>query len=115
MDIETKSDRKSSTQGQQGIALIAALFVLLILTLLGLAMLMTSATEVMISNNYRSSKAAFYSAEAGTEEARLRLGSTFSGTLAGLLSDESQADTRVVYIISNASIDPTNNSSSNPY
>ena len=50
-----------------------AMFALLILTLIGLAMLTRATTEVLINDNFKRSKTTFLTAEAGTEEARFRL------------------------------------------
>ena len=52
--------------------MIVAIFALLILSLIGLAMLTRATTEVLINDNFKRSKT-FLTAEAGTEEARYRL------------------------------------------
>jgi Tfp pilus assembly protein PilX len=62
----------------RGSVLIAGLLVVLLLSILGLAAMMTTATELKISGNDRSAKRVFYTAEAGTEDARSRLQSVGS-------------------------------------
>ncbi|MCI0623897.1 MAG: pilus assembly PilX N-terminal domain-containing protein [Acidobacteria bacterium] len=99
-----------------GIALMVALFALLILSLIGVAMLTRATTEVLISDNFKRSKGAYFNAEAGTEEARFRLTPAAAGNRIDTLfpSDGTEANT-VVYIRANTSIVPTNQSSSNLY
>ncbi len=100
---------------ERGIALLASLFVLMLLTILALAMMLAATTETMINQNFRQSKNAFYAAEGGLEEARLRL--SLPGDppgIAGLLTNLNYKYT-AVYIRADSSINPTNNSSSNPY
>ncbi len=52
---------------QRGIVLIVSLMILAVLSVLGLAFLMTAQTEDAIATNYRNHTAAFYAAEAGVE------------------------------------------------
>ncbi len=52
---------------QRGVVLVVALLVLTVLSVLGLAFLMTAQTEDAIATNYRNHTAAFYAAEAGVE------------------------------------------------
>ncbi|MGH7480096.1 MAG: PilX N-terminal domain-containing pilus assembly protein [Candidatus Methylomirabilales bacterium] len=54
-------------KGQRGIVLIIAMLVMAILSILGLAFLMTAQTEEAIAANYRNHTVAFYAAEAGVE------------------------------------------------
>lgn len=58
---------------ERGTILVAGLLVIVLLTILGLAGMMNTGTELKISSNDRSAKEAFYAAEAGVEEARSRL------------------------------------------
>jgi Tfp pilus assembly protein PilX len=58
---------------QRGFVLVAGLMVVFVLTLLSLAAMMTTGTELKMAANDRSIKEAFYIAEAGAEEARSRL------------------------------------------
>ena len=57
-------------RSEEGIALLVALFSLLILSSIGLALLTRATTEVLINDNFKRSRAAFFTAEAGVEEVR---------------------------------------------
>jgi hypothetical protein len=63
--------RKAGATGawrrQDGAALITSLFILVVLTFIGLQAILTSSTEVILSANYKRSKEAFYSAEGALE------------------------------------------------
>ncbi len=61
---------------QKGLVLIITLSLLAILTLTGTIVINSVNTDIKISSNFRTSKQAFYAAEAGTEEARERLSLT---------------------------------------
>src|SRR5882724_8657166 len=52
---------------ERGIALVVALLVMTLLTALGMALMLTSQTETMISANYRDSMEGEYVADAGIE------------------------------------------------
>lgn len=60
---------------EKGTALLVALIMLLLLTLIGLAAITTSNIEVQISGNQRLSNTAIYSAEAAIESIRLEVNS----------------------------------------
>lgn len=70
MRLQRKIRRKSE---QSGIALLLAIFVLLLVCVVGIAMLAASGTETSLSGNYRSSTAVYYAALSGLEEGRSRL------------------------------------------
>jgi hypothetical protein len=53
--------------GDRGAALITALMAMLLLTALGLALVLSTTTEMMIAGNYRNGQEALYAAEAGIE------------------------------------------------
>ena len=66
----TSSTGTSSTRhprGEQGIALIVALLSIMLMTALGMALMLTSQTETLISANYRDSMEGEYVADAGIE------------------------------------------------
>ena len=66
----TSSTGTSSThhpRGEQGIALIVALLSIMLMTALGMALMLTSQTETLISANYRDSMEGAYVADAGIE------------------------------------------------
>ena len=61
----TRSSRHP--RGEQGIALIVALLSITLMTALGMALMLTSQTETLISANYRDSMEGEYVADAGLE------------------------------------------------
>jgi Tfp pilus assembly protein PilX len=63
----------SVLKDERGAALITGLLFVLVLTILSIAAMMSTATELKIVANDRSSKQVFYAAEAGLEDARSRL------------------------------------------
>jgi hypothetical protein len=58
---------------EKGIALITVMLMLIVLTVLSITMFNTSTVESLISHNYRTSKEAFYAADAGIQDAINRL------------------------------------------
>jgi Tfp pilus assembly protein PilX len=58
---------------ESGIALLIAIFVLLLISVVGIALIVSSGTESALAGNYRSSTGVYYAALAGLEEARGRL------------------------------------------
>ncbi|MCI0484307.1 MAG: PilX N-terminal domain-containing pilus assembly protein [candidate division NC10 bacterium] len=64
---------------QRGIVLVIAMLVMAILSILGLAFLMTAQTEDAIATNYRNHTAAFYAAEAGVESGIVSLRGLLGG------------------------------------
>jgi hypothetical protein len=69
--------------GQDGIALVIALIMLLVLSLIGISSVDTSIFETKISGNERAGSAAFYSAEGGIDVGvdRLPVTTAYSGTI----------------------------------
>jgi hypothetical protein len=68
-----KKNRKTSRRPQEGIALLIAIFVLLLISVVAIALLVSSGTETALGANYRTSSTVYYAAIAGLEEARGRL------------------------------------------
>jgi hypothetical protein len=68
-----KRNRKTSRSPQGGIALLIAIFVLLLISVVAIALLVSSGTETALGANYRTSSTVYYAAIAGLEEARGRL------------------------------------------
>ena len=67
-------DRKFGTgRAQAGSALLIAIFALLLISVVGIALLLSTGTDTALAGNYRTSTAAYYAAVAGLEEARGRL------------------------------------------
>jgi len=58
---------------EAGVALLLSIFVLLAISVVGIAMILASGTESALAGNYRASTSAYYAATAGLEEARSRL------------------------------------------
>lgn len=58
---------------EAGIALLIAIFVLLLISVVAIAVVVSSGTESALTGNYRSSTGVYYAALAGVEEARARL------------------------------------------
>src|SRR5690349_4500666 len=63
----------SGRRSQRGIALLIAIFVLLLISVVAIALLVSSGTETALGANYRASSTVYYAALAGLEEARGRL------------------------------------------
>jgi hypothetical protein len=67
-----EKDRKTR-RPEDGIALLIAIFVLLLISVVAIALLVSSGTETALGANYRTSSTVYYAAIAGLEEARGRL------------------------------------------
>jgi len=63
-------------RNEKGAVLVVGLFIILVLAILSVAAMMSTGTELTIASNDRSTKEAFYVAEAGSEEGRARLQAT---------------------------------------
>jgi len=123
--MRTREKRKP----QRGVALVLAIFALLLLSAIGLAMLFSSDTETTISVNYRDKQAAIYGALAGLQEARDRIhpltGDLGPGLAGGLsivpTALPSTSAASVLYLINPAPGEtvapwlPTINGKTNPY
>lgn len=68
-----KTGLQPRRRSQEGIALLIAIFVLLLISVVAIALLVSSGTETALGANYRSSSTVYYAALAGLEEARGRL------------------------------------------
>jgi Tfp pilus assembly protein PilX len=68
-----RSAHRSSRKQEAGVALLLSIFVLLAISVVGIAMILASGTESALAGNYRTSTSAYYAATAGLEEARGRL------------------------------------------
>jgi hypothetical protein len=69
--------RRDHRGGQSGTALIIALLMLLIMTLLGLSLINTTTFETIVAGNERARVEAFYAAEAGLHRALFQLPDTY--------------------------------------
>lgn len=68
-----KAKSRKSRKQEKGVALLISIFVLLIISAVGLAMVFATATESSLAGNYKLSTTARYAAMAGLEEARGRM------------------------------------------
>ena len=64
---------RSRQKREEGVALLIAIFVLLLVCVIGIALIVSSGTESALAGNYRSATGAYYAALAGLEEGRGRL------------------------------------------
>ena len=82
-----KTIRRCRTQA--GIALLISIFVLLLISVVAIALIVSSGTESALAGNYRASTGSYYAALAGLEEARERLlpknANSFSKTAPGFI------------------------------
>src|SRR3977135_3077685 len=72
---------KKPKTSQQGIALIFALLVLLLISAVLMGMVMMSNTETNVSANFRDEQTAFFASKAGIEEIRDRMRASATDTL----------------------------------
>src|SRR5437667_226152 len=72
--IEMRLRRTTRKRRQEaGIALLIAIFILLLIGVVAIALVVSSGTESALAGNYRSSTNVYYAAVAGLEEVRARL------------------------------------------
>src|SRR5580700_9362167 len=71
--VRRRMDSKTRRSSENGIALLIAIFVLLLISVVAIALLVSSGTETALGANYRTSSTVYYAAIAGLEEARGRL------------------------------------------
>jgi hypothetical protein len=69
----SQTNAKNSRRNERGAALLIAIFSLLLISAVAIALILMAGTESSISANYKSSLQAFYNAKAGVEEGRGRL------------------------------------------
>jgi len=65
--------RIQTKRTEDGIALLISIFILLLISVVAIALIVSSGTESSLAGNYRSSTSVYYAALAGLEEARGRL------------------------------------------
>lgn len=114
---------KRNRRSERGIALLIAIFALLLISGMAMAMVMMSSTETSIAANYKSTSQAFYAAYAGLEEGRTRMWQNFPGSIAAAwyapqpIGGPVPVGT-VMYILNPAVgevVNPLNNVATNPY
>lgn len=103
---------------QRGVALLLAVFGLLLISGLAISLILAAGTESSIVGNYRGSTQAFYAAYSGIEEARGRLSKAnpdYFGTFVAPYGTVLGVD-QVRYVLTTSeTVDPTNLLPSNPY
>src|SRR2546430_295416 len=68
-----KQRRVRNSKSEEGIALLISIFVLLLISVVAIALIVSSGTESALAGNYRSSTGVYNAAIAGLEEVRARL------------------------------------------
>ena len=67
------TSHRKQTESESGVALLIAIFVLLLVSVVGISLIVASGGESSLEGNYRSSASAYLAGTAGLEEARGRL------------------------------------------
>lgn len=98
---ELMTKRTAKNSGEQGVALIIALFALLLLSAIGLGLMYSSTTETSVNANFRDKQIATYAALSGALEARDRL-QPANGDIAAPAGLPSTSAANVIYIINPA-------------
>ena len=70
MKVQGTNQKRPS---EAGIALLISIFVLLLISVVAIALIVSSGTESALAGNYRNATGVYYAALAGLEEARGRL------------------------------------------
>src|SRR5258706_1908547 len=82
---------------ERGVAMLIAIFALLLISVVAIALIVSSGTDSALASNYRTSASAYYSSLAGIEEARWRLLGTNANPI--VLPATPMGLANVVYII----------------
>jgi hypothetical protein len=124
MNLRRKSIKRRSDAGA---AMLIAIFALLLISVIAIALIVSSGTETALAKNYRTSTSAYYAGLAGLEEARGRLlwrNPNYVNNANGIpgympaSGNPSMALSQVLYILNPAGdeiVNPTDLSGSNPY
>ena len=98
----------NNLKNTQGIALVAALILMAVLSVIGATVLTATSTEIAISGNYRRGIEAFYLAESGIAEGRARLRGDLTSNPRFIKDPVNNYDARwSAYILTSASWKPT--------
>jgi hypothetical protein len=85
----SKATKLGVRRTEAGIALLISIFILLLISVVAIALIVSAGTESALAGNYRSSTGVYYAALAGVEEVRSRLGTkspdSFKNTDPGFL------------------------------
>lgn len=96
------SNKLRHKKSEQGVALLIALFVLLLVSAVAMALVAGAGSETMLASNYRNSSNAFYAAAAGIEEGRGRLVASNPNALPALMVPTPFALGNATYIVNPA-------------
>ena len=82
-----KTKKRIGRSHEQGVALVAAILTLLLISAITAGIIILSNTETNTSTNFKDEQRAYFSAKAGIEEARDRLRTAATNTDCGLVAD----------------------------
>jgi hypothetical protein len=110
---------KCQSNSECGVALVIAIFSLMLISVVATALVLTAGTQSAIKSNYKSAMHAFYDAKAGLEEARGRLWASNPDAITNCVFQGGPMPVvRVCYIVNPSdgeNVDPTNLDPANPY
>src|ERR1041384_6623670 len=95
------SMKTTRSKNERGVALLVAMFALLLLSAIGMGMMFSANTESNVNTNFREKQIATYAAIAGVQEAKDRLSSIGDISTPSGLPSTSAAN--VIYVINPAS------------
>lgn len=99
---------KPVREDERGVALIAVLLALMLLTAIGLGMMYSANIETDINSNYRDSVVAHYAAQSGLEEGRARLRTSAADHIDPPSGMPSTSVPNIVYIVNGSDVEPWN-------
>ena len=91
--------KRSKTNQQNGIALISALFILLLLSAVAASLVLMTNTETGVNANYRGERTLDFAARAGIEEVRDRMMTSNAAPLTLPTSLPSSANNSILYVL----------------
>ena len=97
--MKTTTRVRKISRRQRGVALLIALFALLLLSCIGLGMMYSADTETSINTNYKDKEAAIYAANAGLEEVKDRLLLAGYGDITAPAGLPSLSAANIIYVI----------------
>jgi len=112
---------KNREQAERGVALVIAIFTLMLISVVATALILMSGTESAMKGNYKSAMHAFYDAKAGLEEGRGRLWTGNPNSIASCVfpvPGQMMPMNRVCYIVNPSAgevVNPLDLSAGNPY
>jgi hypothetical protein len=107
----THTFRKHDRHSERGVALLVAIFTLLLITAIGAGMIMLTNTDTITSANFRDEQTALFGAKAGIEEVRDRMRTNASNSLNGSFPTAVLGNASSVLYVLN----PTNGEADTPW